>query len=92
MDVALSLKSEENKISISMAPRNDNLYNKANELKSEEYADQYTSHDNSIHPQINKIKYKYRKICIKFLSEYYLCIIIIQNMIHNFQTKESRRT
>ena len=92
IDVALSLKSEENKISISMAPRNDNLNNKANELKSKEYADRYTLHDNSIHSQINKIKYKYRKLCIKFLSEYYLCIIIIQKKIHNFQTKKSRRT
>ena len=70
-------------------PRNNN---KANELKSKEYADRYTLHDNSIHSQINKIKYKYRKIGIKFLSEYYLCIIIIQKKIHNFQTKKSRRT
>ena len=36
IDVALSFKFEENKISISIAPRNDNLNNKAIELKSEE--------------------------------------------------------
>ena len=36
IDVALSLKSEENKFSISVAPANDNLNNKASELKSEE--------------------------------------------------------
>ena len=36
IDVALSLKSEENKMSISIAPRNDNLNNKASELKNQE--------------------------------------------------------
>ena len=36
IDVALSLKSKENKVSISIAPKNDNLSNKFSELKSEE--------------------------------------------------------
>ena len=36
IDVAYSLKSEDNKISISIAPRNNNLNDKANELKNEE--------------------------------------------------------
>ena len=34
LDVALSLKSEENKISISRAPRNHNLNNKAEQMKN----------------------------------------------------------
>ena len=34
IDVALSLKSDENKMSVSIAPRNDNLNNKTSELKS----------------------------------------------------------
>ena len=38
IDVAPSLKCEENKISISIALRKDTLNNKASELKNEEYA------------------------------------------------------
>ena len=36
IDVALSLKSQESEISISIAPRNDYLNNKASEFKREE--------------------------------------------------------
>ena len=88
IELALTLKSEYNKISISfIVPRNDNLNNKANEVKSRLihiYAEQnipYIDHTNSIQPEnyLNESKLHFNRYgaiafansMSKFLSEYY---------------------
>ena len=75
IDLALSLKSEENKSSISIPPRNDNLNNKASELKIKEIClsiDIYIAYQFNSSTKSHQQNKGRKVFFLKFSFEYYL--------------------